>query len=545
MIVASDTQALFAETAYAQQASALAVVSQELATGSALANPAQDPAASTITTLMAGELGGLTAAQANIAQGVDLLNTAAGGVSQAVAIAQQLESLAIQASNGTESSGDRSDLQQQVTALLDQLQTLSTSVQYNGIAVLNGGSTPWSSPILTSLSGLSGVAPGDYSLSLTMDGSSVVMVVTNAEGQTVFQATTANPENALAGTSESYVLQGGTDTLSPGWTEIGSVYDYMAPNSTSPPDPGYGWVINYADGSNGTPTVAGGWANAVPGSATIPSAIVEDTFTLGQTETVYYAIPSGAFVNNGTVAIDVNGQQAATIFQSAAVIASTSSNEIIWQDTLGPGAYTIAFSAPSTNPATQGFNLYGLWFGTQVPPTSVTFVDPTAAGGWASVVTTGINFDRLTASPNDTATFQLHVTGTGGLVLQTGTANRSPDQLGLALPQVTLTALGLSSLSVLTPADAQAAIGTIQAALTELTTGQGTLGAQLNALQDRARGTATMLRTLQASESTLNSADMGQVASAFAHDRVLASTSLGAITHANQLSRVLLQTLGL
>ncbi len=139
MYLDTNVSALYAENSLAATMSAFGTMENQIATGNALANPATNPADSMITTLSQGHLGALTQASQNVAQGVDLLNTVNGAVQSDIQIVQQMQTLAVQASNGTNTSQDRADLQSQIQALASQIDA-NSQVSYNGQALLTGSS---------------------------------------------------------------------------------------------------------------------------------------------------------------------------------------------------------------------------------------------------------------------------------------------------------------------------------------------------------------------------------------------------------------------
>lgn len=498
-----------------------------------------DPAASTITTLMAGELAGLTQDQANIQQGIDLLNTASGGVQQAVGIAQQLEQLAVQASNGTNSGTDSATLQGQVDALLGQLGTLSQSVTYDGLTLLDG-TDPWgTSSFISGLTGDANAVSGQYSLSIALVGGSVVLSIVNAGGATVFSATAANPEQNVAVTeSPVFTTQTGNSlALAGGWqVSAAQVYD-MYPGHESPP--------SYPD-PNGAIYFPADWVSSnTPSNANVnfgPGAAVTDTFTLTQAKTVYLMEPPGNY-GTGTTALEVlvNGVSTSLLTFDQNPTSPQTASVFQWEDTLGPGTYSVTFLDPSTSGSMD--NVWGLWFGSAAPTdASVTFVDPTAGSGWGSTVTVSFNVQQLVDAAAGTVTVPLTL-GSGGFILQTGPANAAADQMGLQLPAVTPRALGLTSLSIATPEAAQAAGPIIQAALQTLTQAQGTLGAQIDALNARDQAVGHMLESLTGSRSTLADANMASVSSAFAAHQVLAQNGLNAVAAADQLPHLLIRLL--
>lgn len=151
MYLNTNLSALQAENSLQGTMGGLGTTEQQIATGNALANPATDPAAGMITTLSQGQLGAMSQASRNVAQGIALLNTANGAVQGDIQIVQQMQQLAVQASNGTNTPQDRADLQAQVQALAKQIDQ-NGQVQYNGLSIFAPPSTapswkavPWPS----------------------------------------------------------------------------------------------------------------------------------------------------------------------------------------------------------------------------------------------------------------------------------------------------------------------------------------------------------------------------------------------------------------
>jgi len=121
-------------TAIDQTNTTLAALEAELATGTTPL--AVNPADTMIGTQMQGPLGMWSQTQQNLQQDQALLQTAGSATQSIQGVLQQMESLAVQASNGTNTPQNRANLQQQYLGLLDTIQQLST-VQYNGIHLLN------------------------------------------------------------------------------------------------------------------------------------------------------------------------------------------------------------------------------------------------------------------------------------------------------------------------------------------------------------------------------------------------------------------------
>ena len=83
----------------------------EMSTGLSISSPADNPAGYITAQGFTSQLNGMTQAISNANQGVSLLQTAQGAVQQQIGVVQQLNSIAVQAANGTQTSQESSSLQ--------------------------------------------------------------------------------------------------------------------------------------------------------------------------------------------------------------------------------------------------------------------------------------------------------------------------------------------------------------------------------------------------------------------------------------------------
>jgi flagellin len=110
----------------------------ELSSGLAINSPADNPAGFITAQGFTSQLNGLTQAVSNANQGVSLLQTAQGALQQQLGIVQQLNSISVQAANGTETSQEATSLQNVVSQLTGQVNSISAQTQFNNVSLLNG-----------------------------------------------------------------------------------------------------------------------------------------------------------------------------------------------------------------------------------------------------------------------------------------------------------------------------------------------------------------------------------------------------------------------
>ena len=105
-------------------------------------NHAKDNAANySISTSLTTKLGAYTIAEENAMMGLDMVQTASSSLSQMSDLASRLRSLAMQAQNGTYGSTSLDAINSEANAIVKELFRIQNTTQYNGINLLNGGTS--------------------------------------------------------------------------------------------------------------------------------------------------------------------------------------------------------------------------------------------------------------------------------------------------------------------------------------------------------------------------------------------------------------------
>jgi len=105
-------------------------------------NSAKDDAAGlAIATRFTAQINGLNQAVRNANDGISLAQTAEGALQEITSNLQRMRELAVQASNATYSTGDRSSLQNEVQSLQDEITRITKAVEFNGVKVLGTSAT--------------------------------------------------------------------------------------------------------------------------------------------------------------------------------------------------------------------------------------------------------------------------------------------------------------------------------------------------------------------------------------------------------------------
>jgi flagellin len=110
---------------------------EKLSSGLKINKAADDASGLAISEKMKGQINGLDTASDNAQNGVSLIQTAEGSLSESQSILQRMNELAVQAQNGTNSSTDTAKLQDEANALATDLNRISDQTSYNTKSVLS------------------------------------------------------------------------------------------------------------------------------------------------------------------------------------------------------------------------------------------------------------------------------------------------------------------------------------------------------------------------------------------------------------------------
>ena len=84
---------------------------------------------------------GSVVAQRNAQDGVSLVQTAEGALSETTSILQRIRELAVQSASGTLTDTNRAAMQAEVSQLLSQIDAIATDTEFNGLRVLSAATT--------------------------------------------------------------------------------------------------------------------------------------------------------------------------------------------------------------------------------------------------------------------------------------------------------------------------------------------------------------------------------------------------------------------
>jgi flagellin len=104
---------------------------EKLSSGLRINRAGDDAAGLAISEKMRGQIRGLEMASRNAQDGISLIQTAEGALNETHSILQRMRELAVQAANDTNTIEDRKELQKEVNELIDEIDRIAETTEFN------------------------------------------------------------------------------------------------------------------------------------------------------------------------------------------------------------------------------------------------------------------------------------------------------------------------------------------------------------------------------------------------------------------------------
>jgi len=140
-VIGTNVAAMRAQGASTSASNQLQLSMERLSSGKRINSAKDDAAGLAIATKMTAQIKGLNAAARNANDGISLAQTAEGALGQISNIVQRIRELAVQSANGTVTNTDRLGLDNESRALLDQIDTIASTTNFNGVSLLNAAAS--------------------------------------------------------------------------------------------------------------------------------------------------------------------------------------------------------------------------------------------------------------------------------------------------------------------------------------------------------------------------------------------------------------------
>ncbi|MCI8478012.1 MAG: flagellin [Oscillospiraceae bacterium] len=563
MRIQHNIMAMSAYRNYTNNVSAMKKNLEKLSSGYKINRAGDDAAGLAISEKMRAQITGLETAQKNAKDGISLVQTAEGALTEVHDMLNRMVELATQSANGTyEDTTDRAQLQKEVDQLRSEINRIADSSNFNGIQLLDGsmsgkGAVEFTDATITKTEdGLRGTGAGEKG-ELTIDVGDLVLKLA-ATGTSIANATVATITVAgvTLGTLNGTVSKGETVSfsdltlsLTAGEVTINSLTftvsdagdgkikltgkvvpttdaeeTFYATALTGGIDPastdvtsnnGYDLAVHHDK-----PVAAAGDEKLAQGNFTLSGLKDGTTIKIGN-ETYSFKIGKDGVGGGGTV-IDLSMYEEtyASLATEAAKLLSQKNNKLF--DITADGNSGKVYLTEKKG-ALKDYSEWDL-----TGPTS-TATDAT----WKNLKTSE-------------AIVQIGAPGaaTGkSLQLQIGDTADSFNQLKVDIGDMHCAALGIDKINIGTQDGAVEAIAKIKAAINQVSDVRGTLGATQNRLDHTINNLSVMTENIQDAESTIRDTDVAEEMMAYTKNNILIQSAQAMLAQANQVPQGVLQLL--
>jgi flagellin len=138
MIINHNLSAMFADRSLKVTQVYINKDMEKLSSGLRINRAGDDASGLAVSEKMRSQIRGLNQASTNAQNGISFIQTSEGYLQESQDILQRLRELAVQAANGIYSEEDRTYIQIEVSALVDEIDRIASHAQFNGMNMLTG-----------------------------------------------------------------------------------------------------------------------------------------------------------------------------------------------------------------------------------------------------------------------------------------------------------------------------------------------------------------------------------------------------------------------
>jgi flagellin len=330
LVLNTNIDALVAQNSLTASGSQLAMALQQLSSGLRINTAADDAAGYAIAQGMTSQINGLNQAAQNANDGVSLAQTASGAMQEIVNDLQSMRDLAVESLNASNGANDRADLNSQFTQLMNDINSVSSQTQFNGVNLLDGsfqgatfqvGANAGQSITIGAISSASSGAIGNYYNGALSANGTVKAADGTSTTTTTGTAGVYNATNLATSTDLGTAVSGASVTLSV--SVDGTSYSTNAVTLTGTKSTD---LKSVAAAINQALSSAGGIVATVNSAGT--GIQLSGTAAAGDGHVVDFSVASGTDASGNALTL-TSGQQAAALtdlgVDSADVIGSYTS----------------------------------------------------------------------------------------------------------------------------------------------------------------------------------------------------------------------------
>jgi flagellin len=185
-VINTNSSALRASNASIQAGKMLGTAMERLSSGKRINSAKDDAAGLAIASSMTSQIRGMNQGIRNANDGISMAQTAEGALDEVSNMMQRIRELAVQATSGTYSDDDKTNIQAEVTQLSEQITDVLANTQFNGSNLFDGSAG--TSGVVTIQAG----ANASDTVDLTFSDLTTNAAITGVTGVDLSAATTTN-----------------------------------------------------------------------------------------------------------------------------------------------------------------------------------------------------------------------------------------------------------------------------------------------------------------------------------------------------------------
>ena len=461
---------------------------EKLSSGYRIDRAGDDAAGLAISEKMRAQITGLNTAQKNAQDGVSLVQTAEGALTEVHSMLNRMVELADQSANGTyDNEVDRANLQKEIASLKDEIDRIADSTNFNGINLLDGSLSAAKLDVKSATINNKAITPTVNAATGT--ASKIAVTASNVEQKQTLTVEYADESGTLHKVEVGYTSArevGKNDAAVLGAlqkSELASVFDITSDKN------GALTLTSKVVGENGAKLIG-------ISTTDVATTVKAGDVTKGTNETVTLA----------------NGAQ-----------------NIIAGDTIVLNGKTYEFVADtSSKPKTEG---------------ATAIVVGANEDATIANLNTALENAGVKATKNGTNLVLSATKNGAALTLQIGDTSEDFNQMNVSVGDMHTAALGIADIDISTQAGAKTAVGKIKSAINSVSSTRGDLGAIQNRLEHTINNLSVTSENMTAAESRIRDVDMANEMMAYTKNNILVQSSQAMLAQANQLPQGVLQLL--
>ena len=516
---------------------------EKLSSGYRINRAGDDAAGLAISEKMRAQITGLETAQKNANDGISLVQTAEGALTEVHSMLNRMVELADQSANGTyDNDVDRANLQKELDSLKSEIDRISEGTNFNGINLLDGSLSASGGG-----GGLTGAPIASYkgatisfagaNTSTFSDSNWTVQDTVSVNGVDIkvdWSKLTTEERDALkvnwaSSPTDSQINKASKiieDTIN------NAIKDYNSQYGSSVSDV----KVKLAGAGSGDFEIASTQAdsNSKVEVKTTTNAFLS-TFVGGTktTNTPVSSLKSVAGDYKGDFTMTIGGEDFAISISSAANTGTPAQVETALQNAINDvltnydSAKGLTGDDVLSGKITVKLNSNGALEFSNTTGKSIGFSDK---DGGTVAETLGISSQGKNSM-------------SGGLTLQIGDTAADFNQITVSIGDMSSNALGIAGINIRTQAGAKAAVDKIKTAINSVSSTRGDLGAIQNRLEHTINNLGVTTENMTAAESRIRDVDMASEMMSYTKNNILVQASQAMLAQANQIPQGVLQLL--